>query len=290
MTKVAENDDIDLDDVAMEEVEKQPDAEKKEEGKDPEDAVDRLKAQIKAESDRRKAAEERATKAEEAGARAVKSSQEQQLDAYEESYTNAAALRKREIESLEDDIAAALDEGDHKKSAQLQTKLYKAVNELERAEGGKAKVAEIREQLKKAPVKEESSGEAYTDAAKSWINEHPRFNTDADYKAEAIAAHHAAVGRGIKVDSPEYFAMLNKRLEREFPEDDEDLGSQDREEEEEKRPAKKQSQSMAAPSRGAGGAGKPGKAKFKLSPDEVEAAEVCGMTPEEYYADKYGNK
>lgn len=288
MTKVAA-DAVEIEDAVDQEIDKKEETGSTEESdqREPEDAVEELKRQIKREEERRIAAEEQLRSEREDKKKIQMSSNEQQLDAYDKSFDDALALKNKEIDDIQNEMAAAMDEGDHKKVAQLQTKLYKSIQAQEMAEAGKNRVKEIREQLKN---QKSQPAEEYTQEAKKWIDEHPRFSTDEDYQAEAIAAHHVAVRKGIKMDSPEYFAFIEKRLESSFPEEDVVTGSQDEETDKkvEKKPSQSRVQSMAAPSRSGSGEGGGSKKRIRATPGEVEAAEICGMSLEEYMKDKYG--
>ncbi len=55
---------------------------------------------------------------------------------------------------------------------------------------------------------------AMSDEARAWIEAHPQFHTDDDYKAVAEGAHNAAVRAGHPDGSPGYIPYINKVMER----------------------------------------------------------------------------
>lgn len=67
------------------------------------------------------------------------------------------------------------------------------------------------EEVKRVPADggRAPAGDEYSPAAKGWIASHPKFGSDAAYKAKAIGAHHEALSLGIPVDTPAYFKHLD---------------------------------------------------------------------------------
>jgi hypothetical protein len=109
-----------------------------------------------------------------------------------------------------------------------------------------------------------------------WLREHPQFVTDARLNRKMIVAHEDTVEQGIKPDTPEYFANLEKIMglrKAPEPEPDEDFAA--------KRVSGRDSGPPAAPVSRNGGPGMKSNI-VRLTREEREFAEMNGQTPEEY--------
>lgn len=260
---------------------------------DPEDDVAQLRGKLTAAEEAAKAAQaerDSARSEREAAVNDLFKAQENQLDAYEHSFTNEIEAAKAKAERLEEQLAEAKEAGDVRKEVQLQRELNKADTALERAEYNLKKVAETKESLQlkkeeliKAPVK---NGAGYTKETQKWIDDHPEFESDPDFKEEAMAAHYVAKQRGIKEDTPEYFQFIEGRLRKSGKLADDNGG------EKKGKAGGKKSKRTAAPGTGKSGggnnAGRSQSGKPRLSPEEAEAAEISGMSHQEYWNYKYG--
>ena len=136
----------------------------------------------------------------------------------------------------------------------------------------------------------------YTPAAQTWIKKHDEFRNSQAFRDKAIRAHHKALGEGIKADTPEYFTFLETNTGLAEPEEDTVIDDATvvqietpaaKVVEKPKAPAKKP-MSSAPPSRMAGNTSQQSGRFRTLTADELDAAEICGMTPDEYRIDKYG--
>lgn len=94
--------------------------------------------------------------------------------------------------------------------AEDRAKSLKAYNEQSQAQRG----AEIARQAAQ-PQPQTAAG--YSTSAQAWINSHPRYSTDVQYRQTAIAAHGMAIESGIAPDSRAYFDFINRQLDTTYP-------------------------------------------------------------------------
>lgn len=229
------------------------------------------------------------------------------LDSHERENATSIEAANAAIAELKKQKKEALDSGDNEAVVALDDKIMDKKQDIRGLEFQKTQIADAKVKLKdikekqlKAPQQEErSAGDAQlTPAAKAWVDKNPRFNTDAEYQAEAIGAHEVAVRKGIKVDSPAYFKFIEDRLAKAFPDDqadDGDDGAEDNEnqgdaEPPKKKPIKNPQSFGASGGSGQNAGGTPRKKIGQLTAAEVEAAEISGMTAKEYWEFKYGSK
>jgi hypothetical protein len=245
-------------------------AEKPEEPAKPEDEIVALKAQLEeqkkragtAEERRQVAERERDTKAKDYDTN-VKQAQNNVLVEREKAIESALSAKTSEITGLKRELKEALDAGNTELAVDIQDKMADAKLDLRQINFEKGQLAAHKEKVEKSKPEDH-----LTPATRSWIAEHPRFNTDTEYRAEAVAGHEIAVSRGIKPDSDEYFRFVEARLKR--------LGleEQDEEPEEPVTPkAKPSAASTAAPASYSAPTGSgPSKRSFRLTPEMREMA------------------
>lgn len=194
------------------------------------------------------------------------------FQAQEQAITGAIATIGAEIEKLEADAAAALEEGNSKEAIRLTRLAARAEINLAAAEQAKQRLDAAKEAAKAAaqqPQPQQNDGVG--ERTKAWIAAHPRFNTDQAYHNRAIAAHYEALSEGIAPDSDAYFAHIETRLgERKPPPaaNDDDVIEE---------PAPRRSPAVAAPPSRSGRAtdtGRTADGRIRLSPDEREAADI----------------
>lgn len=132
--------------------------------------------------------------------------------------TQEAAILSRvetaqaEVENAERALEEAIDTGKPaKEQISLQKRLAEAVYKMKGAEGAKAHFDNWKENQKNKPVTK-AADDGMTPAARSWVDAHPRFNTDKKYKRVAVAAHEDAIEDGVSADSKEYFRRINLAL------------------------------------------------------------------------------
>lgn len=219
-------------------------------------------------------------------------------------------LAERDVKDLNRQLREAKENGDLDKEidindklldAKIKTKQIKDAKEgFDKWKGSRKDYWEVERKKAEKRVATSSSeipfnADDFTPKALSWIDKHPEFKTDKAFNEKAIRAHYAARGEGIAEDTDEYFAFLDKRLG--FADDtaDADAAAEAAAKSDAgvtiptKKPVTKVQ--TTPPSRTATGqVRQEGSRIKKLSPAEVEAADISGMTPEEYWDEKYGNQ
>lgn len=116
-----------------------------------------------------------------------------------------------------------------------------------------------------------------SDESKKWIRRNPKFAIPGPDNDALVKAHYVAVDQGMGEGSPEYYAFVEKKL---------GIGNSDT------RPAPRQASrgapaapvSRDAPS--ASGRSTGGGTSVRLTADEMKAAKMSGITPQQYAANK----
>jgi len=134
-------------------------------------------------------------------------SESEKVVAQEQAVATKIETAKAEVENAERALEEAIDTGKPaKEQIRLQKMLAESVYKLKGAEGAKVHFDNWKEREKNkqvaAPKEEMTRGER-------WIKDHPRFNSDKDYKRAAIAAHADALVDNIEEGSDEYFRRIN---------------------------------------------------------------------------------
>lgn len=257
-----------------------------------EDAVAELQRNLEAEQRARRAAEDRASRAE-AGQR----SGQDEVRLHQLSVVNGALeVLGTKLGAAEVEYAEHMAAGDFAKAARVQRTMARLEAEALQLEQGKT-VLEAPAPQRQQP----SGGKTYdtmsaserveliaagvTPKSAAWFRAHPEYAHDPDLLEAAIGAHKLAVGRYKLVnESPEYFAFIEKTL---------GVGSTDARPQPTPlptptpgggplsaaaAPAPRDVQPPAAPASRGNGSSR----VVKLTRDQVEAARISGLTPEEY--------
>lgn len=197
----------------------------------------------------------------------------------ETTLTAALAGAQSEIESCRTLAAKAMEEGKWQEAAEANENLGDA----------KARLRDLNQQkgyLERAKADAKTQAEApkapqLGAKTQSWIAQHPRFNSDPEYRAAALYGHEKAIRAGLVPDTDEYFEaveLVTGDRKAEAKVEDKNTGSGSGEGAGGKSPASGENRrSEAAPvtrratpnGSGAGG----GKQTIKLSGDQVEAAD-----------------
>ncbi len=253
----------------------------------PDQGLEKLKQQLAEERAGREDAERRANDASRAEAAARGEVQTSQLD-----LVKGAIERLTESnDTLEGQHADAMAAGDWKAASKLQRQMGDNSAKLVQLEAGKKALESAPKPTPRAPVDpvEQFVGQL-SPASATWVRAHPEFVRDSHKNRQMIAAHELALARGLKADSPEYFASVEKTL---------DIAAA---------PAVAKVDPMedasADAAQATGGRGAPAAAPVsrsngahgnrpnvvKLTPQEVEMAGIMGMTVEEYARNKVALK
>ena len=73
--------------------------------------------------------------------------------------------------------------------------------------------------LERTPPPQQQQNDGVSQEAQRWIDDHPLFNTDEDYHADAIAAHTLAVNKGLDPNTRGYVEYIDQRMEKLYGQD-----------------------------------------------------------------------
>jgi hypothetical protein len=151
---------------------------------------------------------------------AVVYAQDSQMTAFD----NAISGFERDGEMLEERYAAALERGEYQAAAKIQREMSKIESKLEFLNKGKYDLQEkleVHRQSLTPPERIEYEGpqdpvESYIQnlapVAKNWIRQHPEVVTDNSLRNLMTGAHYEAVGLGLQPNSAEYFGHIESKL------------------------------------------------------------------------------
>lgn len=258
---------------------------------DPAEALKKLKGDL--ERSKQEAATERTGRLD-AERRAQASGNEAATRA-KEVYDSNLALVTNAIENLEGaqgtakaSYAAALAAGDHEQAADFNMQMAENAANLLQLRNGKATMEEeaknprrpepTREPDRSDPV--EFIAKQLTTQSAAWVRAHPEYARDDNLWSRVIAADGLAKSYGIKTDTPEYFAHVEKTLG--IGHNDDGGRRIDRHVDSDTPPP------AAAPGNGSKAPGDEGprNGAVRLTREEVEIAEMNGLTPQEYAKNK----
>lgn len=176
----------------------------------PDEGLEKLKQQLADEKAGRQAAEQRANEASRGEAAARGEVQTSQLDLVK----GAIERLTESSDTLEGQHADAMAAGDWKAAAKLQRQMGDNSAKLIQLEAGKKALESAPKPTPRAPVDpvEQFVGQL-SPASATWVRAHPEFVRDSHKNRQMIAAHELALARGLKADTPEYFASVEKTLD-----------------------------------------------------------------------------
>ena len=247
-----------------------------------EEGIEKLRKQLDEERAGRLAAEQRANEASQAEAKARGEVQTSQLDLVK----GAIERLTESSDTLEAQYADAMAAQDWKAAAKAQRQMADNSAKLTQLEAGKKALESAPKPTPRAPSDpvEQFAGNL-SPASATWVRAHPEFVRDPHKNRQMIAAHELALARGLKADTPEYFASVEKTLDIAAPvvakADPDPDASADAAQAVGGRGAP-----AAAPVSRSNGAHGNRPHVVKLSREEVEMAGVMGMTVEEYARNK----
>ena len=243
------------------------------------DPILELKAQLERERTSRIDAERRANESEQNAHKSKVEVADSQLQ-----LVTTAIDRVREVSTqLKTALAEAMRAGDFDTAAEMQSQMSDNAARLLQLENGKAAMeAQPKPQAPKPiqldPV--ETLAAQLTPRSAAWVRAHPECARDPKLYAKMIAAHNIAVADGIAPDSDEYFQTVESVVFKKAPEpaaaedDDDPMAAA----------AKVAPARQAAPPAAPVSRGTPNGRGVRLSLAEREAAEMAGMTEQEYAA------
>lgn len=240
-----------------------------------------LQEKLNKESEARKLSDEKSARLEkersEANAKAQKA-EGKAASTQKEAIIQALAASDEALVSHRAAYQAALESGDSVKTVEAQEKFVEAKNL--NTDLKKNKIAFEAWEKQQEEESKKPKDVALPPSVQEWINKHPKYSSDRDYKDEADAAHDVAIRKGYGFGTSAYIKFIDDRLEKMFPV--ENLSS-----DEDVKPEsdnKKEVVYSAPPNRGGSGDGNNsngGGKKYKLSAAEVEAAIICGYAADE---------
>lgn len=247
-----------------------------------EEGLEKLKKDLADERAGRLAAEQRANDASRAEAAARGEVQTSQLDLVK----GAIERLTESSDTLEGQYADAMAAQDFKSAAKLQRQMGDNSAKLIQLEAGKKALESAPKPVPRAPVDplEQFVGQL-SPASATWVRAHPEFVRDSNKHQQMIAAHQIALARGIKADTPEYFASVEKTLDISAPAVMRADASIDATADAAQATGGRAAPAAAPVSRsnGANG-GRPH--VVKLTSAEVEIANMMGMSVEDYARNK----
>jgi hypothetical protein len=247
----------------------------------PEDGLAKLQKQLDDERNAREATERENAQLRDAEVKARTESQDNRLHLV----TTAIDSIKTSNKGLRTDYAAALAAQDYDKVAEIQEAMSDNSAKLIQLESGKKALENAPKPTAKPPSDPvEQFVSTMTPQSASWVRSHPEYVRDAKLNRRMIRAHEDAMDEGIKADTPEYFASIEKTLGLtqvkvdDMPAGDDALSGASA-------AVSRRSPPAAPVSRGGNGTGSRPNV-VTLSADEVEMAKATGLTPEEYARNK----
>lgn len=276
--------DIDLEEVAPTvgddvDVEKIEESSEKNFEEDIESSLNSLKQQLEDERKARAEADRLRLEAQQREAEASRRAYESQNEAQSSnlSLINGAIEQVKQANTmLKDRYKQAMQFGDHDAVAEIQFAMSENSAKLMQLEQGKVALESApRPQQPNAapryadPVDEFASHLSPRSA--DWVRKHPEYARDQRKTQEMISAHQIAVARGHEPDSESYFNTVEGIL-----------GLSHSESAREAPQSRQAAPSPAPSSRQASTNGTSTPTRARLSPAEIEAAEMSGMTNQEY--------
>lgn len=137
----------------------------------------------------------------------------QRFSAQESAIENSIIAATAEIDGLEKQQTALMEEGKFGEASKISRLIASAQYKLDAAgaqkgqlETYKANATREAERVKNDPLA------SYSDPAKRWIQKNPSFMSDRKVNARVMAAHNLAVADDVEVDSPDYFKRLDEAI------------------------------------------------------------------------------
>ena len=185
-----------------------------------------------------------------------------------------------EAAMLKSSFATLMQQGEFDKAIEFQESLAKNVQNRMKLETGRDQMVAKAKKPKDAESEIENTVKNLSARSAAWIRAHPEYIKDPALNKRLMTAHSIAVEDGHATDSDGYFKAMEKRLGITKDEEEVEVMS-----EAAKTVSRRDTQPPAAPSsRTPAGATRPG--TVRLTAAEVEAAEIAGITPQEYVKNK----
>jgi len=281
-TKDEDQIEIEIDDAASPvtdevKVEVVPDSTKKR-VVEPDDGLEALKVALQQEKAARLAAEQRAQDA----AQFAYSAQNEAHDSNLSLVSNAIATVGQTNEILKANYREAMSVGDYDRASDIQVEMASNQAKLLQLEQGKQALENQSRPQAPQPYQSdpvEALASQLSPRSANWLRAHPEFATDQRLYQKMLAAHNLAVADGHRVDSDDYFAEIEGTLRINRPEPAEDHSDPTQQA---AQVTQRRSAPPAAPVSRSGTAPGTRPNTVRLTAQQIEMAELMGMTPQQY--------
>lgn len=194
------------------------------------------------------------------------------------------------IDTLNERLIKAIEDGDAPKTVDLQKQINKAMLELAKVEHEVKSIEETPE-VKQVQVPTQPK---VSEKAQAWVAQYPEFYEDDDFRDTALAINQTLINRGMNPDTDVFYETLTKRLEKIFPDIFNDEAVEDEEEEVvPKTKTKKPAQQVVSGASRFSDGGKPSnktqsnKTKVVLTESERKLADLWGISYAKFAKQKY---
>jgi len=254
---------------------------------DPQGASPRVEKRIgrlKAETETQRRLRENAEKERDAAIELARNQAAELADLRRRSESTGTALAASMKSAAETRIADAKQRYERAHADGDSAALAAAADDLSRANAelvnvvARTPVPRAAEERQPAPAARPANPNVHPNAQK-WIDANPAFNTDSAFRAKAMSAHYAAEAEGVRPDSPDYGATLDKFLKTGYANREPENGSR----EGEGRSTPRRTNAVAEGSREAPGAPRNPRI-VELSSSQLAVAKQLGITPQQYAA------
>jgi len=245
---------------------------------EPDDGLEALKVALQQEKAARLAAEQRAQDA----AQFAYSAQNEAHDSNLSLVSNAIATVGQTNEILKANYREAMSVGDYDRASDIQVEMASNQAKLLQLEQGKQALENQSRPQAPQPYQSdpvEALASQLSPRSANWLRAHPEFATDQRLYQKMLAAHNLAVADGHPVDSDDYFSEIEGtlRINRSESRSDHSDPTQQAAQVTQRRSAP-----PAAPVSRSGTAPGTRPNTVRLTAQQIEMAELMGMTPQQY--------
>lgn len=208
--------------ASLEDIESRQQHEQEQQAPSPEEALAEAQRQIEekdrllaAERDNRTRAERERDEAKRVGSEAITD----RVSHQEIAITNALAAGKSKKTAAQAKMRQARENGDFEGESAAIDEISAANFEVMRAEEAKRQFDTWKQRQPKPEDRQQQRQETRqatepTAEAQRWLDEHPRYTSDAEYRADANASHQAAIESGCMEGSQAYINYIENRMTR----------------------------------------------------------------------------
>lgn len=137
----------------------------------------------------------------------------QKVRADDATFNSDKARLEAEIAKTREELEAAFESGESKDQARLTEKLGDLKQDLRTRESDHKRAKEA------APAAVTEDNTIVVTKVRQWIRKHPRFNRDPEFMALVRATDKSVASAGFDPETDEFYAELDKRLKKRYPEE-----------------------------------------------------------------------